>query len=100
MWTAMSSATRVLGLCVSTMVPHPPQFLLEGPFGHSMEVPTHVESSETCAGSVPGTTESPGGAEPVEPLLSSLQSNDQDVVLCPSALEAHEELPKDDDIDD
>ncbi|MQM01462.1 hypothetical protein Taro_034224 [Colocasia esculenta] len=65
----MSFAARELGLCVSTMVPRPPQFLLEG-------------------------------TEPVEPLLSSLQSNDQDVVLLPSAPETHEELPKDDDIDD
>ncbi|MQL80932.1 hypothetical protein Taro_013386 [Colocasia esculenta] len=99
-WTSMSSAARELGLCVSPMVPHPPQFLLEGPSGHSVEVPTPVESSEACAGSVSKTTESPGGEEPVEPLLSSLQSNDQDVGLLPSAPETHEELPKDDDIDD
>ncbi|MQL85180.1 hypothetical protein Taro_017691 [Colocasia esculenta] len=97
-WTAMSSTARELGLCVSTMVPRPPQFLLEGPSGHSMEVPTHVESFEACAGFVPETTGSSGGAELVEPLLSSLQSNDQDAVLLPSAPEDHRELSKDDDI--
>ncbi|MQL98981.1 hypothetical protein Taro_031696 [Colocasia esculenta] len=62
-----------------------------------MEVPTHVESSEACAGPVSETTGSPGG---VESLLSSLQSIDQDDALLPSVRETHEELPKDDDIDD
>ncbi|MQL89936.1 hypothetical protein Taro_022523 [Colocasia esculenta] len=99
-WTAMSSAARELGLCVSTMVPRPPQSLLEGLSSHNMEVPAHVESPEACAGSVPETTGSPGGAEPVESLLSSLQSIDQDNALLPSVPETHEELSKDDDIDD
>ncbi|MQM05462.1 hypothetical protein Taro_038272, partial [Colocasia esculenta] len=97
MWTAMSSAARELGLCVSTMVPRPPQFLLEGLSSHNMEVPAHVEPFEACAGPVPETTGSLGGAES---LLSSLQSINQDDALLPSVPETHEELPKDDDIDD
>ncbi|MQM11508.1 hypothetical protein Taro_044414 [Colocasia esculenta] len=74
----MSSTARELRLCVSTMVPRPPQFLLEGVSSHSIEVPTHVEFSEACAGFVLETTGTPGGTAP----------------------ETHEDLPKDDDIDD
>ncbi|MQL96753.1 hypothetical protein Taro_029439 [Colocasia esculenta] len=99
-WTAMSSAARELGLSVSTMVPRPPQFLLEGPSGHSMEVPTHVESSEACAGFVPKTTGSPGGATPTEQLLSSLLSKDQNVEPLPPVSEARGGHSREDDVDD
>ncbi|MQL69441.1 hypothetical protein Taro_001745 [Colocasia esculenta] len=113
-WTALSSAARELGLSASTMVPCPPQFLLVGPSGHSMEIPAHVESPEARTGSVPEAIGSPGGvdgmafsphismhvdpastmhAAPTEPLLSSLLSTDQNVEAPPPVSEARGAIP-------
>ncbi|MQL71432.1 hypothetical protein Taro_003753 [Colocasia esculenta] len=95
----MSFAARELGLCVSTMVPRPPQFYLEGPSGHSVRflpLSNRLRLVRVPSLRRPG----PLVAQPVESLLSSLRSNDQDAVLLPSAPKTHEELPKDDDIDD